>query len=140
MEIGHIRVRVAAAIVDGDRILLVPHRRENGSTVWYLPGGGVEFCEGLPTGLIRELQEETGLLIRPAHLFGVAESIILDEPWHSVTVIYRADIVGGELKAEHHAKFGELMPGWYKKEQLPEIVPYLRQYVEKALAVEALRK
>ena len=53
------RVSVKAAVVVGDKLLLV---REDGDD-WELPGGGMEHHEGLMEALSREIQEELGVAI-----------------------------------------------------------------------------
>lgn len=57
---SHIKIRVAAAIFHGDEIALI-HRCKNGRDQYTLPGGNVEYGEGIPQALDRELDEELGL-------------------------------------------------------------------------------
>jgi 8-oxo-dGTP pyrophosphatase MutT (NUDIX family) len=60
---------VTALVVDADgRVLLVrPPRRD----VWVAPGGAVDPNETPQDALVREVWEETGLLVEPTHLRGV---------------------------------------------------------------------
>ncbi|MBU1175028.1 MAG: NUDIX domain-containing protein [Alphaproteobacteria bacterium] len=50
-------VGVRAALVDGDRVLLIKHSYIPG---WHFPGGGVDFGETIEEGMRREVMEETG--------------------------------------------------------------------------------
>lgn len=57
------RPRVSAAVlsVDTGLVLMVQHRRSDGTTYWQLPGGGVMAGEAPEAAVVRELREETGL-------------------------------------------------------------------------------
>ncbi|VTT88117.1 hypothetical protein DM2_1451 [Halorubrum sp. DM2] len=57
-ERRELRVGAKAFVTDRDRVLLVKERREDGSTFWTLPGGGVESGESFAECLRRELDEE----------------------------------------------------------------------------------
>jgi len=52
------RVSLRAAIIKGDKILLVNERNEK---MWETPGGGINHGETIEDGLKREILEETGL-------------------------------------------------------------------------------
>lgn len=53
-----VRHGAKALVSDSTEVLLVEERREDGSTFWSLPGGGVEPGESLRAGVRRELAEE----------------------------------------------------------------------------------
>ncbi|MFF5407271.1 NUDIX hydrolase [Streptomyces misionensis] len=55
-----IKIRVAAALFNGDDIALI-HRVRNGRDQYTLPGGNVEPGEPIHQALARELHEELGL-------------------------------------------------------------------------------
>jgi 8-oxo-dGTP pyrophosphatase MutT (NUDIX family) len=60
---------VSVALRDGDgRVLLARHAEGD---VWLLPGGGVEPGETPADAAVREMWEETGLLVRLTRLVGV---------------------------------------------------------------------
>lgn len=56
----HIKIRVAAALFNGDEIALI-RRTKNGQDQYTLPGGNVEPGEPIHQALARELDEELGL-------------------------------------------------------------------------------
>ena len=60
------RVGCRAVIVKDDKILL-SHEKISGW--WLVPGGGMEEGETLEECCIREIEEETGLIVRPTEQF-----------------------------------------------------------------------
>lgn len=97
---GLLRLRVCAIIGDEAGLLLIKH---NGlgelGYYWSPPGGGVKFGEELMDCLVREVKEETGLIVTPGHyMFG---NQYIKPPLHAVELFFRAEPVGGELKLGH---------------------------------------
>jgi ADP-ribose pyrophosphatase YjhB (NUDIX family) len=104
------RVAAYALCVEDERLLLCRVAPGPWSAVgrWTLPGGGVEFGESPASAALRELEEETGLV---GELGGLAEVLSwngrwihpddgVDEAFQKIQVVYRARIVGGELRDE----------------------------------------
>jgi len=87
---------VAAAVVDADRVLVVP-RRDNGR--WEPPGGILELGESIPDGLRREVREETGLTVEPDALTGVYKNLARGV----VALVFRCRATGGEPAATAEA-------------------------------------
>ena len=73
---------------------------------WALPGGGLEFGEDPAEGLLREMDEETGLDGRIDGLVGIRSGVY--EPpettsghrIHFVGILYRVSTTGGVLRDE----------------------------------------
>ena len=62
---------VGAIIRDGSgRVLLVRRANEPGRGLWSLPGGRVEPGEAEEAAVVREVHEETGLVVRVEALVG----------------------------------------------------------------------
>jgi len=59
---------VAASILDADNRILL---QEKSSEAWSLPAGMIEPGESPSTAIVREVQEETGLVITPTKILGV---------------------------------------------------------------------
>lgn len=92
---------VAGAIIEGPAgMLLVANRRRDGRIDWTTPGGVVDDGEDVITGLSREVEEETGLVVEswrdpPAY------RIEADAPalgWHLRVEVHRALAVSGSLR------------------------------------------
>jgi ADP-ribose pyrophosphatase YjhB (NUDIX family) len=91
---GHPEVAVGAVVRRGDEVLLI--RRARGTAVgqWSIPGGRVEFGEGLKAAVAREVQEETGLQVKVGRFLGWAERMGDDPaPYHYVILDFAAEPV-----------------------------------------------
>jgi 8-oxo-dGTP diphosphatase len=97
--------KVAAGVLaeqDG-KVLLVKRLYDPHMGEWALPAGFVEIDEGPIAAALRELTEETGLIGRVTGIVGTYH--IRSDPRGSiVTILYHAQIVGGELKAGDDAE------------------------------------
>jgi 8-oxo-dGTP diphosphatase len=75
------------------RLLLIRRGNEPGRGLWSVPGGRLEPGETDAMALVREMAEETGLLVEPGALVGRVQRgpfAIAD---------YRCAVVGGALRA-----------------------------------------
>jgi 8-oxo-dGTP diphosphatase len=87
-------VAVGAVVRRGDEILLV--RRGRGTAVgqWAIPGGRVEFGEGLKAAVAREVKGEKGLDVTVGRFLGWAERVGDDPgPYHYVILDFAAEPV-----------------------------------------------
>jgi 8-oxo-dGTP diphosphatase len=97
---------VGAVIVDRGRVLLVRRGTEPLRGHWSLPGGLIEVGEALTDGLIREVREETGLIVEPVGLIELIDRIHREGDrvrYHYVIADYLCTVVGGELGAASDA-------------------------------------
>lgn len=107
MDAHDTRVGAYGIIVRDQRILLA-HWNEAGNENWTLPGGGLGPFEDPADAAVREVLEETGYHVRLDRLLGIDSEHIPTEkrvhgeprPLHSLRILYRATIVGGELRRE----------------------------------------
>lgn len=95
---------VDAIIVDDGNIVLIQRLNNPYKDHWALPGGFVEYGEKVEHAAIREAKEETGLDIELNKLVGVYSDANRDPRGHTVSVVYMASIVGGQLKSDTDAK------------------------------------
>jgi len=90
---------VGAIITDaGGRLLLIKRGHEPGKGLWSIPGGRVEPGETDEQAVIREVREETGLVVQPGRLIGAVRR---PTPAGAMLDIrdYAATVTGGTLAA-----------------------------------------
>ena len=99
-------------VSDGSRVL-VENRKDPGWPGIAFPGGHVEAGESLTASVIREIREETGLLIENPRLCGMKDWEEEDGT-RIVVLLYAAEKFTGEI---HASEEGEVF--WMEKRDLP---------------------
>jgi 8-oxo-dGTP diphosphatase len=112
---------------DWGRILLVRRRNDPGSGLWSVPGGRVESGETDIQAVIREMAEETGLVVEPKALIGRVRRGPYD------IADYRCTVVGGTLRAGDDATDAR----WCDAAALADL-PLVPQLLETLRAWDAL--
>jgi ADP-ribose pyrophosphatase YjhB (NUDIX family) len=103
-----VRIGAYAICLDEERRVLLCRIHEptpdNGR--WTLPGGGVEFGESPDDTVLRELEEETGLLGERGDVIGVFSRIydatvtVRRRTLHMIGIAYSVRVTGGSLRDE----------------------------------------
>ena len=112
-----------------------------GAGFWTLPGGGLEFGEGPEDAVIREVEEETGLLARitgpPSIHSDTGEWPFSAGPvrYHTVRFVYPLAITGGTERRELEGSTDEF--GWFSQSELDALAAEdrLGDLVRRALAL-----
>src|SRR4029079_13631963 len=109
----HPSVGVGCVLIHDGRVLLVRRGKEPLRGRWVIPGGTVELGETLEEALVREIQEETALVVRPREVLLVFDRIERDGAnvrYHYVIVDYVCDYVSGTLRAGSDAEDAAFAP------------------------------
>lgn len=107
-------VSVAAAVIDDDGRVLAIRRRDNGQ--WEPPGGVLELDESVHDGLVREVLEETGLVIEPGPLTGVYKNMERG----IVALVFRCAVADGAATTTHEAAAVRWLAADEVREQMDE--------------------
>jgi len=126
---------VGAIVIERQRVLLVRRANPPLQGQWSIPGGVVETGETTREAVVREVQEETGLEVKPVEFLEVFERILRDENsrvrYHYVLMDYLCQVIGGAARAGSDVT--ELC--WASADQLKElsVSPETCSVLQKAL-------
>jgi len=128
-------------VIDGTKVLLVRRGQEPLKGEWSLPGGALELGETLQQGVVREVLEETGLIVAPGGIIEILDRIILDRitqdeasgrvRYHYVLIDFVCHVTGGALGPATDAE--EVR--WVERDQLQNgfrLAPVTVAVIEKA--------
>ncbi len=100
-------VGVGGVLVHRGRVLLIKRGKEPLRGRWVVPGGTVELGESLEEALVREMEEETGIRVRPVGVLAVFDRIDKNASqvrYHYVIVDYLCEFLDGEARAGSDAQ------------------------------------
>ncbi len=122
MAIDKVTPGTAAVILNTARDSVLLHLR-NDHPMWSLPGGPPDFGESFAQGIIREVKEETGLVVEIVRLIGVYSE---PEFWtfsypdgnraHAFAAAFECKVLSGELAAN---MTDSLEVKWFAVDDLP---------------------
>lgn len=90
---------------------------------WCFPGGHVEHGEFITPSVVREIFEETGLLIEKPTLCGIKEFHRQDDGKRYIVFLYRANRFSGEL---HSSEEGDVF--WYPFDEFVKSDKLIRSF------------
>jgi 8-oxo-dGTP pyrophosphatase MutT (NUDIX family) len=111
---------VAVAVVVSDLGVLIG-RRADGNPPWTFPGGKLEPSESAEQGAVREIEEETGLRVRPTGIIGQRVHpetgrmlvYVAATPTHRTAVSVTVEDELAEVRWVTLAEADVLLPGMY---------------------------
>ena len=126
---GRFNYRTVAVVVHEQRVLL--HRCEH-DAFWALPGGRVEFGEPAATALLRELQEEMGVVGQVERLLWIVENFYEYEEYscHELALYFLVSFPHNAELYTQDAPFAgqeddlQLIFQWFPVDQLEQLELY----------------
>lgn len=129
-------VGVGAVLIHEGKALLARRGKDPLRGRWVVPGGTVEAGETLEEALMREMEEETGLRVRPIEILTVFDRIERDGDqlrYHCVIIDYLCELEAGSLRPGSDVE----AVAWAAPEELPRYGLPERAH---AVVVDAFRK
>ncbi len=121
-----IRVGCRAVVIDNCKLLAT---YEKAGDIWNLPGGGLKDNETLEDCCVREIEEETGYLVRPINNFLIINEFY--EEYKYVSHYFVCEVIGkGELKLTEAEQLRGLEPKWIDLKCFTKIVSEHQKYAD----------
>lgn len=118
----YIGVGIGGIILNKEgKFLLIQRGKKSKNEVgmWGFPGGALEFGETIEEAIIREVQEELGVKIKPLKKLAPVNHRIPNEKQHWVAVPYICQLVSGRPKIKEPDKISDMR--WLSLEDAREL-------------------
>jgi 8-oxo-dGTP diphosphatase len=139
------RVGVGVMILKDNKVLLGERHTDSekadselhGEGTWTMPGGKLDFQEGLKEAGIREVFEETGIKVKNLDLISISNDVVPDN--HFVTIGFLCNDFEGEPKVMEPDEITKWE--WFDLNNLPEKVfppsaKIIKNYLDKKIYQE----
>ena len=126
---------VTAVVLNDDGEILLGQRSDNHR--WSLIAGMIDPGEQPAEAAVREVHEETGVLVRVDRLAGVALHEVTypnGDLCHMVNTWFRCRALGGEARVNDDES---IAVGWFAPDALPDLSPYAMLRIRTALDEDA---
>lgn len=134
-------VGVGAVVVHAGRVLLIERGQEPLKGEWSPPGGALELGETLEEGVVREVEEETGLRVEPVRVAEVFDRILRDEDgrvrYHFVLVDFLCRLSAGQSTDAVQCASDAVRARWAGPDELDGVRDFTVRVIRKALAMDA---
>jgi 8-oxo-dGTP diphosphatase len=115
-EAGQVRVGVGAVVAEHGRVLVMRRAGSHGAGTWGLPGGHQEFGESPEDTAVREVAEETGLVVAPTARLGFTDDPMPEIGRHYVTLFVACTRLDGTPRLMEPEKATEI--AWLGPDEL----------------------
>jgi 8-oxo-dGTP diphosphatase len=124
------KVGLGVLIFNADnQILLGKRKNAHGALSWGPPGGHLEFGESFEECSIREVLEETGLVIEKPIFLAITNDLFQNENKHYVSIFMKANLTGHQIVQNLEPHKVEDWQWFYLKELPEHLFLPLRQLI-----------
>lgn len=113
------KVDVRAFVLKGDKVLLIREDADEGR--WTLPGGWADVNEPPSGSVVREVEEESGYIVKPLRLLAVydreRQGHTPPYPRHVYKLFFHCALIGGEPRKTSESSES----GFFGADELPEL-------------------
>ncbi len=112
------RIGIGVIVIHNHKVLMIERKHSHGAGTWAMPGGHLEWGEDPGNGAIRELKEETGVVMDDPRLVAVTNDFFEEEKKHYITLWMQGEWISGEGEIVSPEEVTRL--GWFAWDALPE--------------------
>ena len=102
---------------------------------WSMPGGAVEEGETLEQAAIREVYEETNLLVKVKDIIAVNECVFQGKQEHAIFFTFSGELIGGNISIKNPDEISKIE--WVNISMADRLMPYHKSGIAELLCSSA---